>query len=299
MRGSCFVLASFAVACAVAPQPAPTSPAPSAPAETAPSVSVRPPIDAGPRERPELAAHFAALRIGGTIALFDSADAVLSCSDVALCTRGVLPASTFKVPNSMIGLETGVLQDAETALPWDGKQYPIAEWNQDHTLRSAIRVSCVPCFQAVARQVGTERMQEWVTRLSFGNHDIHGGIDQFWLRGALRISPVQQIDFWRRFEAGKLPISQRTAEIVRDIITLDVGQDYALLGKTGLLEPPSAPELAAWFVGFVERGPRRVFFATLVNRVEAGVDVKPLRRRVTESVLRSLGVLPDDATRAP
>lgn len=237
--------------------------------------------------------------MSGTIAIYDSGDGKLACSDVALCTRPVLPASTFKIANTMIGLETGVLEDAETKMPWDGKEYPVADWNHDNTLRTAIRVSCVPCFQAVAREVGAARMKEWLDRLDYGNHDIAGGIDQFWLRGGLRISPVQQIDFLRRFEADKLPISHRTSEIVHDVLTLDVGPEHVLVGKTGLQEPPNAEQLTAWFVGFVELGKRRVFFATLINHVDAGTDVKPLRRRVTESVLRSIDALPADAARPP
>ncbi|MFZ5889651.1 MAG: penicillin-binding transpeptidase domain-containing protein [Myxococcota bacterium] len=281
-------------------QPAPAAKTAAAPATVPVVPSSAPAASAAlPQERPEWRRHFEALHISGTTALFDTQSGILACSDVALCQRAVLPASTFKIPNSMIGLELGILEDAETRLPWDGKQYDIPEWNRDNDLRTAIRVSCVPCYQAIARQVGTERMQEWVNRLDYGNHDISGGIDHFWLRGGMRISPLQQVEFLRRFEAGKLPISPRTAEIVRDIMTLDVGPDHVLLGKTGLQVPPNATELTAWFVGFVELGQRRVFFATLVNRADHGVDVKPLRRRVTESILREVQALPADAARAP
>lgn len=281
---------------AAAPPASPPTAGSAAPAASAPPAATG---AAQPVEHPEWRTHFDALHIAGTIALFDSSDAKLGCSDVALCSKTFLPASTFKIANSMIGLETGVLEDAGTVLPWDGQQYSVPEWNQDNTLRTAIRVSCVPCYQAIARQIGSEKMKAWVDRLDYGNHDISGGIDQFWLRGGMRISPLQQIDFLRRFEDGKLPISERTSEIVHDILTLDVGPEYALLGKTGLQEPPNSPELTAWFVGFVELGKRRVFFATLVNHADAGVDVKPLRRRVTENVLRSIGALPADAARAP
>jgi beta-lactamase class D len=251
-----------------------------------------------PRERPELREYFKAEQVTGTIALLDTADSSLSCSDVALCTKASVPASTFKIANSIIALETGVVQDAESELPWDGKQYSVAEWNRNNTLRTAMRVSCVPCFQAIARKVGAERMQAWVTKLDYGNHDISGAIDWFWLGGGLRISPLQQIDFLRRFEANELPISARTAETVRDIITLDVGQNHVLYGKTGLALPPEEPELAAWFVGWIELGKRRVFFATLINAHEKDIDLKPVRRRVTERVLRALQLLPADATRA-
>ncbi len=274
----------------VEPKPAPLAVAATpAPAPTVPE---------GPRERPEWKQHFQAEQVTGAIAVFDSSDGSLSCSNVARCNRATIPASTFKIANSIIALETSVVEDAETVLPWDGKTYSVPGWNQNNTLRSAVRVSCVPCFQAIARQVGQERMQQWVTKLEYGNKDISGGIDQFWLSGALRITPLQQIEFLRRFDAGKLPISARTAETVRDILTLDVGQNYVLRGKTGMAKPPEFPELAAWFVGWLELGERRVFFATIIDGHSKDIDVSPVRRRVTERVLKSLKLLPADATKA-
>jgi beta-lactamase class D len=287
-----------ALCCACSSRP-PLASAP--PSKATASVEAGPaslPAAGGPRERAELQQHFAAEGVAGTIALFDSADGVLSCSDVARCTKAVLPASTFKIPNSMIGLETGVVEDAETVLPWDGNRHAVQDWNQDLTLRAALRVSCVPCYQAIARKVGAERMQAWVSRLEFGNHDTSGDVDRFWLSGKLRISPIQQIDFLRRFDEGKLPIQERTAEIVRDMLALDVGKDHVLRGKTGISGSPQAL-LLAWFVGWLELGERRVFFATLIDEVSPDVDIFPARRRVTERVLRALSLLPSDSARVP
>jgi beta-lactamase class D len=178
-------------------------------------------------------------------------------------------------------------------LPWDGSPRELEEWSAKLTVREAIRASCVPCYQDIARKVGQERMNEWVTRLEFGNRDTSGGIDQFWLRGGLRISPLEQIAFLRRFAEAKLPISERTREIVLDLITLDVGPEHQLLGKTGLVTKQNAGKELGWFVGYVELGARRVFFATTVDGHPPDVDILPLRRRVTEAVLAGIGVLPE------
>lgn len=245
-----------------------------------------------PRERPELGQAFAEQRVSGTIALLDSADNILTCSDVARCTKPVLPASTFKIVNSIVALENDLVSDPETLLPWDGAEYSVAEWNQDLTLRTAMRVSCVPCFQALARKIGSERMADWLARLKYGNQDTSGGIDRFWLSGGLRVSPVEQIDFLRRLVEEELQIRPRTLEIVQEILTLDVTQEHLLRGKTGLARKPEAPALTAWFVGWVERGSRRVYFATLIDDAPVEVDVVPLRRRITERVLSELGILP-------
>jgi len=125
----------------------------------------------------------------------------------------MLPASTFKIPNSVIALETGVVGDPDKDIfRWDGVVRSIEAWNRDHTLRSAIAASAVPVYQEIARRIGADRMQKFVDLFGYGNRDIGGGIDQFWLTGNLRISPVQQIDFVDRLRRGTLPVSKRSQE---------------------------------------------------------------------------------------
>jgi beta-lactamase class D len=262
-------------------------------------VASAPPAPTAPRRlsdlrfelHPEFAQEFAAEHVSGAIALFDSATGVVHCSDEARCRRPQHPASTFKIANSIIALETGVVAEPETALPWDGKEREVTEWNRDHTLRSAIQVSCVPCFQEIARKVGEARMADWVKKLEYGNSDIGGALDTFWLVGELRITPVEQLEFLRHLDRAELPIQPFVRDMVMDMITLDVGDDYVLRGKTGALLPPEA-QLTGWFVGWVERDARRLYFATLVDGVEPETDFLKSRRRVTERVLRRMGALP-------
>src|SRR5204863_9094267 len=138
------------------------------------------------------------------------------------------------VPNSLIALETGVVADPDKdVFEWDGIKRDIAAWNSDHTLRSAIAASVVPVYQEIARRIGLERMQHYVDLLDYGNHDIGGGIDQFWLTGNLRIDPVQQIDFLDRLRRGVLPVSKRSQEVVRDILPVTKAGDSLIRAKSG------------------------------------------------------------------
>lgn len=276
--------------------PAATTPTATAATSEPTSANAVAPAPSGPatpaiRPLPELTREFEAEGLTGTIALYDSQDGVLSCSDVKRCETPYLPASTYKIPHSMIALETGVIEGPDTVMKWDGKQYWMDAWNQDLTFRDAFRLSCVPCYQAVARKLGDKVEQEWVDKLDYGNHDISGGVDKFWLWGGLRISPLQQIDFLRRFDGGKLPISERTADIVKDIMTLDVTESYVLRAKTGSAKKPDEAMDLGWFVGWLELGERRVFFATLIDGFRGDVDLAPVRRRVTERILKLRGMM--------
>ena len=140
------------------------------------------------------------------------------------------------MPNSLIALETGVVADPDKdVFKWDGTTRSIEAWNKDHTLRSAIAASAVPVYQEIARRIGAERMQKFVDLLDYGNHNIGGGIDQFWLTGDMRIDPIQQVDFLDRLRRGVLPVSKRSQELVRDILpTVKVGEGV-IRYKTGLL----------------------------------------------------------------
>lgn len=209
------------------------------------------------------------------------------------------PASTFKIPNSIIGLETGVLADASTTFRWDPVRDPVANdmpqvWKGDHTLASAFRNSVVWYYRELARQVGAERMQAWLDRLDYGNRSIEGGLDLFWLRGEMRISANEQVDFLERFATNSLPISARTSATVREIMLIEETPSYRLFGKTGTAIPSESVQIG-WLVGFVEAGGRTSTFA--FNMIHPHVwEEFPRQRRVelVKAALRQLGVLPAD-----
>jgi beta-lactamase class D len=278
-----------------APEP-PLATEPSVPATTAPRPDARL-IELPVRARPELGAAFEEERVNGGIALYDSASGEVFASNPELARRPFHPASTFKIPHAAIALELGVLDSPDSPMPWDGEYSKVEEWNRDHTLRTAMQVSCLPCFRRLARTLGPEREQEWLRRLDYGNRDASGPADLFWITGKLRVTAVEQLDFLRRLDTGKLPLSPRTLDIVRDVLALDVTESYVLYGKTGLSGPPEADAEVGWFVGFVALEQRSVYFATLVTGRAKDVDMVPVRRRVTERVLRSLAVLPAAAER--
>ena len=97
--------------------------------------------------------------------------------------------------NSLIGLQVKAVKDEYEIKYWDGTKRTLDNWNQDHTLGSGMRNSIVWYYQEMARDIGEGRMQEWLDRCSYGNRDISGGIDRFWLSSSLKISPFEQIDF--------------------------------------------------------------------------------------------------------
>ena len=240
--------------------------------------------------RQELAKHFTDAGTAGTFVGYKVDDYLIIASDSNRSGEPKLPASTFKIPNSIIALETGVIGDPDKdVFKWDGVTRSIEAWNKDHTMRTAIAASAVPVYQEIARRIGPERMQKYVDLLEYGNRDIGGGIDQFWLTGALRIDPVQQVDFIDRLRRGVLPVSKRSQELVRDILPVTKVGDAVIRAKSGLLGAEVGKPSLGWMVGWVEKGTEQTVFALNMDCSEPRHIAA--RMAVTQQCLGDIGAI--------
>lgn len=166
------------------------------------------------------------------------------------CLERFLPASTFKIFNSLVALETVVAPDDQLIIKWDGvPRRP--EWDKDMNMREAFKVSCVPYYQEIARRIGAQRMQHYLDTAKYGNMKIGGAIDTFWLDNSLQISADEQVGFLKRLYFNELPFSERSQRIVRSMMLREETPDYKLYYKTGWGVDSNTRVL--WVVGFVER----------------------------------------------
>ena len=240
--------------------------------------------------RSELAKLFTDAGTEGTFVGYKADDYLLISGDTDRSREAKLPASTFKIANSLIALETGVVGDPDKdVFKWDGVTRSIEAWNKDHTLRSAIAASAVPVYQEIARRIGPERMQKYVDLLDYGNHNIGGGIDQFWLTGDMRIDPVQQIDFVDRLRRGVLPVSKRSQDLVRDILPVTQVGDAVIRAKSGLLGAERGQPSLGWMVGWAEKGEARAVFALNMDCKEPRHIAD--RMNLTQACLRDIGAI--------
>jgi beta-lactamase class D len=237
--------------------------------------------------RESLAKRFTDDGTVGTFVGYKVDDYLIIASDKNRSVEPRLPASTFKIANSLIALETGVVQDPDKdVFKWDGVKRPIEAWNQDHTLRTAIAASAVPVYQEIARRIGQERMQKYVDLLDYGNRNIGGGIDQFWLTGDLRIDPLRQVDFVDRLRRGVLPISKRSQDLVRDILPVTKVGDSIIRAKSGLLGAERGQPSLGWMVGWAEKASAQTVFALNMDCVEPRLI--PERMVLTQTCLRDI-----------
>lgn len=231
----------------------------------------------------------------GTFVLLDGQSGQTLCHNPGRAGTAFLPASTFKIPNTLIALETGVAATPDFSLAWNSTVAPRqpwwpAAWARDHTLRTALPNSVVWYYQELARRIGAEHMQSHVDRLAYGNRNISGGIDQFWLTGGLRISALQQVDFLRRFYFEELPVFEGTTRLVKDLLVMEETPAYRLSGKSGWSGfGETSAEPVGWLVGYLERNGQVYFFAT--NIAITKNEDAAARLSITKGILRHVGLI--------
>ena len=206
------------------------------------------------------------------------------------CAERFSPCSTFKIPNALIGLQTGVLADENTTFKWNGEDYRREAANRDQTLTSAIQNSIVWYFRRVAEEIGPRRMQNWLDRIEYGNRDISGGQKKFWIMSSLLISADEQVAFMAKLYRNELPFRPEAVATVKKILVNSDEGGVTLSGKTGSGELSDGRRLG-WFVGDL-KGPKGEFvFAVNLVGEQQGIDGRRARDVATR-MLREQGLLP-------
>lgn len=240
----------------------------------------------------DFAPHFQDLGVEGSTIIYDlNRDRIYQHNPDRNATQ-FLPASTFKILNSLIALETGVIDSDLDILTWDGIERDFPSWNRDLNIRTAFNVSAVWFYQVLARRIGHERMQQWVIEAGYGNQSIGSieEVDTFWLTGDIRITPQEQIQFLQHLYNNDLPFSEDTIAMVKDIMIVEQTPDYTIRAKTGwVFSGASDQGQVGWYVGYLEQNDDVYLFAT--NLAISGADDLGARAEVTRRSLKTLGLL--------
>jgi len=205
------------------------------------------------------------------------------------CDERVTPASTFKIPLSLIGFDSGILTDANhPAWPYE-QQYQTWNdaWKRTTTPQTWLRDSVVWYSQVLTRRLGAQRFQEYIDKLAYANRDLAGdpgkdnGLTAAWLSSSLRISATEQVEFVRRMVRRQLPVSRSAIDRTMVIMPLASTGGWRVSGKTGTgfqrrADGTNDPDRqVGWFVGWATREGRTLVFARLLEddqppRVNAG-----------------------------
>lgn len=271
-------------------------------------------------EHDEWKKHFDEYGVEGCFEIYDNNKETAHYYNKEMCTARYTPASTFKIFNSLVALETSIAPDEQMVIKWDGKSKYfkwgnavsgadtagatlMPEWSKDMTMAEAFKASAVPYYQEIARRIGAQEMQAYIDSVKYGNMNIKGAIDQFWLNDTLKISADEQVGFIKRLYFGELPaFSERTQRIVRGMMLQKESENYKLYYKTGWGKTEGKNIL--WVVGYAERInqlknvetgnmdkiPHPYFFALNFIAPDSIENLKTIRTELLQQLLAEMGL---------
>lgn len=206
-----------------------------------------------------------------------------------------LPASTFKIVNSLIGLQTGIITNDSMIIKWDGVMRQFPAWNKDLSMYEAFRVSAVPYYQEVARRIGKDTMQLWLDSLSYGTKKITTNIDTFWLDHSLKITPDEQLGLVKRLYFDQLPFHKRNQQIVKTAMLMEDKPEYRLSYKTGWgFWDSTHKKNIGWIVGWIEENKHPYFFVLNLESADKNFDMPTIRMKILKDILMQLGFMKEN-----
>jgi beta-lactamase class D len=244
----------------------------------------------------DLQSYFKRCNVEGSIVIFDNQTHQWIVSDTIASKKEMLPASTFKIMNLLIALETHTIADENETVKWVGKTDTVKygyrpDIYHDMTVKEAFEVSAGWVFVELAKKIGKQNYRKYLTLCRYGNLNLSEQGDDFWNFGAFGISPVNQVQFIRQLYEDKLPFSRRNMEIVKRVMITEQKENYTIHAKTGRTQENGMN--TGWWVGYVQKKEGVWFFATrlLKDRKLDNSTFGASRKEITKSVLKDLKII--------
>ncbi|UYQ92984.1 class D beta-lactamase [Chitinophaga horti] len=226
--------------------------------------------------------YFAEYKIEGTFMLFDNGRGNFKVYNMERAQQAFTPASTFKILNSLIALQTGAISDTGYVIKWDSIPREVPAWNQDLSMQQAFKASSVPYYQEVARRIGRDNMQHWLDTVKYGNMKI-SRIDTFWLDNSLKITPDEELGFAKKLYFDQLPFAKTNMEFVRNMMLMETTPKYKLSYKTGWGR--AGAKHIAWITGWIENDGRPSFFVLNFETEDESLDIPKIRMDILKKIL--------------
>jgi beta-lactamase class D len=244
------------------------------------------------KEDNSLGKYFEENKVKGAFALMDNGTGRFTVYNLhRYRDSSYLPASTFKIVNSLIGLQTGVITNDSMIIKWDSIKRRDA-WDRDLSMYQAFRVSAVNYFQEVARRIGKDTMQSYLDTLSYGTKKITTTVDSFWLDNSLKITPDEQLGLVKRLYFEQLPFFASNQKIVKRAMTIEDNTTYTLAFKTGWGRHDwgkSGATNIGWMIGWIVENRHPYFFVLNIETPDPGFDMMQVREKMLRDILKHLG----------
>ncbi|MFD2942943.1 penicillin-binding transpeptidase domain-containing protein [Flavobacterium notoginsengisoli] len=245
--------------------------------------------------RQDFKKYFDSCGVTGSIVIYDNVKHKWILSDTVDTNVQTLPASTFKIANLLIALETKTISSENDVVKWVGTTDTVKygyrpEIYHDMTVKEAFEVSAGWVFIELAKKIGRKNYEKYLKLCRYGNVNLSQKDSDFWNFGDFAISPVNQIEFVKKLYEEELPFSKRNMQIAKNVILSETGSDYKIYSKTGWTREKGFN--IGWWVGYIVKENGTYFFATrlLQNRNSNRADFGSCRKDITKKVFKELKI---------
>ena len=247
------------------------------------------------REDSSLEKYFTENKVTGTFGIFDNGKGEFTIYNVTrFSDSAYLPASTFKIVNSLIGLEIRQVKDSASVIEWDSISRGRPECDRDLSMNDAFRLSCPPWYQQLARRIGKDTMQQWLDTLGYGasgrSYAIAANLDTFWLHNSAKVTADEQMGLVKRLYFDQLPFTKRSQQIVREMMLWESNANYQLSYKTGWGTTENGNQLG-WIIGWIEENKHPYFFVLQLESPDRNIDMKAIRIKMLKDMLKQMGFM--------
>lgn len=226
--------------------------------------------------------HFDSSGVTGSFAFLNNQMGDISVYNMPVDTLRMSPGNSFKIAETLIGVESSRLIDQKTVLRNTGN--PALD---SITLKEAFENNRVAYFQALALKIGKDTMSLWLDSLKYGNMKIVS-LGNFWLNGELKISPDEQLGMLYKIYFDKLPFQKYAQQVVRDLMLKEDNTLYKLSYTTSPATSNTG-EPMAWIGGWIEENLHVYFFVGTVQSKDPGKDLEAIALNITRSILKDKG----------
>ena len=223
----------------------------------------------------------------GSFVLYDLNGDTWNIYDMEQATLRTAPNSTYKIYDALFGLEEGVIAPDDSFMAWDGTNHPFEAWNGNQDLLSAMQSSVNWYFEEIDMKIGSSAIQDYIRKIGYGNEIVNANLSTYWMQGALKISPVEQVELLTSLHNNRFDFAPENINAVKNSICLFSSEDKNFYGKTGTGRV-DGQDVNGWFVGLLETAGNTYFFATNIQAAENATGGKA--SEISLSILSHMGI---------
>lgn len=223
----------------------------------------------------------------GSFVLYDLQEEQYNIYNKDKSTLRVSPNSTYKIYSALFALESEVIARNDNSMKWNGNSYPYQSWNQNQNLLTAMENSVTWYFQQLDKKVQMKNIESYLDKIQYGNQNLSGGTEDYWLESSLKISPIEQVQTLKDFYTNQFGFDGKNIQFIKDAIKLETKDSATLYGKTGT-GTVNGKNVNGWFIGYVETENNTYFFATNIESDHHGSG--SIAAEITKSILYDKGI---------